>query len=336
MDDRNTRPQTISTDPAPVSTAPQTAVGTQRASKRPLRGMLLAAGAAAVILIVLLVTVLANRHPTTTRAHIATPTAFPTQTIVQVVQSALLKSGTLTWGSDASVGAPDSFADPAHPETITGLDAAFIGALTQRLHLQSQFISVPWTQFPQQLQGKKIDLFADGVVTTDIPANDAVFTAPYMITSTEIVLRSGDTRFKDLTDLKGHQVGVLKDDRGAAVAQGATDLQIQTYDSTLPFEALAAGRIDAVIVSAPLAQWYGAHDALKRFSVLQWEIQPAPVAIALPVSGAHTQVLQNVINQEINMMAQDGTLAKLLTQWGMTDPLQECVTMPKTTKQDCP
>lgn len=300
----------------------------QRGKRR--HGALLAFVAVIVALAVVLVAVIVhNNAGKTTRRG----TLRPSQ--AQLLQAALRTSGTLTWGSDPALGAPAVFVDPAHPQAVTGFDADLVAALAQRLHLQAQFTPVTWTSFPQALQSHAIDIFADGVVPADIPPNDATFSSPYLITSTVLVVRNGDTRFTDLKSLDGHPVGVVTGDRGVALAQTDTHLLVQAYDHILPFEALASGRIDAVIISSPLAQWYGARDSLKRFMVLPQAYDPAPVALALAINGAHSHDLNAILSQTLRDMAQDGSLTQILQRWGMTDPLQQCIVAP-TKAQGCP
>ncbi len=305
-----------------------------RRLQRNRRGLLIVLAGLAVLVVVSAAILVLNETGTT-------------QDQQQILQAALIKSGTLTWGDDVTLGAPGIYADPAHAQTPTsgatppggsaplapappasGLDADLIAALAQHLHLHAQFAPVAWAQFPQALQARSIDLFAGDVVTTDTPRADAIFTSPYLIMSTAIVVRAGDTRFTDLKSLEGHVVGVMAGDPGVALAQSDTHLQMQNFGRILPFDALASGRIDAVLINSPFAEWYGARDALKRFAVLPHEYNPAPVALALAPATPHANDLRAVFSQTLRDMAQDGTLAQILQHWGLTDPLQQCITAP--------
>ncbi|HKD75095.1 MAG TPA: ABC transporter substrate-binding protein [Ktedonobacterales bacterium] len=286
------------------------------------RGVLIALAGLAVLVVVSAAILVLNQTDTT-------------QDQQHILQTALIKPGMLMWGGDTTLGAPGAYVDPARPQTPAGLDADLITALAQRLHLQAQFAPVVWAQFPRALQSRTIDLFAGDVVTTTIPKADAIFTSPYLIMSTAIVVRAGDTRFTDLKSLEGHLVGVISGDPGVTLAKSDAHVQVQNFGRILPFDALASGRIDAVIINSSFAQWYGARDALKRFVVLPHEYDPAPVALALAPSAPHASDLRAIFSQTLSEMAQDGTLAQILQHWGLTDPLQQCITAP-TKATGCP
>lgn len=256
------------------------------------------------------------------------PNAPITADQATILQESLMTKDTLTWGGDAALGAPNVFVDPAHPTEVTGFEADLMAAIAARLHLHLHFIQTPWEQFPQTLNVRTVDVFADDVASSAVPGGVALFTQPYYMTTDEIVVRASDTRFASLAALAGHPVGVVAGDHAVATVQANHAIQMVTYAQVLPFEALAAGRIDAIVVSAPLARWYSTNDALKRFRILPFELSPSPVAMALSSSFTHAPALRDLLSATLATLRCDGTLSKLLTKWGLANGLQTLVTKP--------
>lgn len=251
------------------------------------------------------------------------------------LRQALIASGTIAWGDDVALGDPFLAADLQHPQQVTGLDADLLTAIAQSYHLSAAYHQIAWDQFPQALRSRTIDLYAGGIEVPTIPPADAVFTRPYLLISDEIVVRAGDTSFTDLASLRGHIVGVVQGDRAAATVKADPRIIMQPF-SVLPFEALADGRVDAVVVSSPIARWYVAHDALKRFAILEPEYHIAPVALALSPIGSQTPALHTAFDQSLDQMAADGTLLALLKHWDFDNPLQTCIASARPPTTGCP
>lgn len=249
------------------------------------------------------------------------------------LKAALIKPGTLIWGADATLGAPYVFAAPDDPSGMKGVEVDFMAALAKRLGVKLQFSQVAWASFPQALNGRTIDVFANDTAITGVPTGTALFADPYLMMANKIVTRAGDTRFTDLASLEGRPVGVITGDRGAAVVKTDPQIQAIEYADTLPFEALAAGRLDAVVVSGGIAQWYGANDTQKRFTVLTPSLASAPIAIALAPTAAHALSLRDLISAAEQAMRCDGTMKKILDTWHMTDAAQ--IWAPSGKGSDC-
>ena len=58
-------------------------------------------------------------------------------------------------------------------------------------------------------------------------------------------------------------------------------INIQTNDTPTPFDDLAAGRVDAMFLDTPIAQWYGANDFDKRFKIVGGDLNPGYYGIAV-------------------------------------------------------
>jgi polar amino acid transport system substrate-binding protein len=273
-----------------------------------LAGFLVAAGLAFTAIVV----VQQRPQATVPRATVVTPSPTPGLPALLVAPPAL------TWGGDATLGAPQVFADPQHPSQVQGLEADLIAAIAKRLHLRAQFQQVAWEDFPRALHSRQIDLFADDVIPSELPQGVAIYTPPYLMMTDAIVVRAGDTRFTDLTSLTHHQVGIITGDRAAGDLAAYPAVTVVAFTNTLPFEELAAGRIDAVVVSAPLAGWYGTRDAQQRFTVLPATLHPAPVTLALAISHAQSFALRPHIAAALAAMRCDGSLKAILTKWGLT------------------
>jgi polar amino acid transport system substrate-binding protein len=275
-----------------------------------------------IVVAVGLAVVLGPKAATQTATVAVGPTPTPN------LPALLITAQTLTWGGDATLGAPFVSVDPAHPGTVVGLDVDIVTAIATRLHLKPQFKQIAWSAFPRALHSRSIDLFADGLIPSELPKGVAIYTAPTFLTSDEIVVRAGDTRFATLQSLEHHQVGIVTGDRAAGDVTADKAITAVPFTGQLPFEALATGLIDAVVISAPLARWFGTLDPLHRFTVLAVDLRPAPVAMALAISHTQSFALRDLISQTLHSMRCDGSLEKILAKWGLTSRLQQWFAIP--------
>lgn len=237
----------------------------------------------------------------------------------------LLQKGTLTWGSDTSIGEPFLVPDPNNANSVAGIEVDIMNAIALRLHLQAmKFVQIPWSQMPQALHNHTVDLYIAPIRPDMIPAGNATLTLPFMMTGDAVIMRTGDTRFTDLKSLQGAQVGFVSGNVDPAIIAAATPVAYQE----IPTEALAAGRIDAILMSAPLADWYAGGDPQHRFQILPAESALTTLSMALPPQGKLHDVLNQLINQALITMIYDGSLKTIDAKWHITDTAQNCLLSP--------
>jgi His/Glu/Gln/Arg/opine family amino acid ABC transporter permease subunit len=228
----------------------------------------------------------------------------------------------LRWGGDAEGGAPYVEADPLDPSVMRGFDVEVADQIAKGLGRKAQFVQVAWSSIDQSVERGDYDIGMSGV--EDTPARRArhATTIPYFEFREVLAVRPEDsTRYRVLADLAGHRVGTL----GATMAYDIVlDAQRRygvvpvSYDDDVhPYEDLAAGRLDGVLLDHIIAQ-----RSLTRTG--GFIIQPEPAAIGhyVGVLAAANTALRDSINQVLKARMADGTLEEIFRRWGVWDPSQ--------------
>ena len=225
----------------------------------------------------------------------------------------------LRWGGDAEGGAPFVEADPADPARVRGFDVEIAGALAKGLGRTPQFVQVAYQSIDQSAQRGDFDIGLSGV--EDMPARRAALsvTVPYFEFREVLVVRASEAgRFRTLADFRGRRVGTLSGTMAyeillkARAEQGV--LPVSYDDDVHPYEDLARGRLDAVLLDHVLAA-----RSLKRVPGLT--ILPETVATGryVGVLAKENTALRDAIDGLLKEMMRDGTLRKIFEKWNVWD-----------------
>ena len=220
----------------------------------------------------------------------------------------------LRWGGDAEGGAPFVEADPADPARVRGFDVEIAGALAKGLGRTPQFVQVAYQSIDQSAQRGDFDIGLSGV--EDTPARRAALsvTLPYFEFREVLAVRASEAgRFRTLADFRGRRVGTLSGTIAWEIllkARAEQGIQPVSYDDDVhPYEDLARGRLDAVLLDHILAA-----RSLKRVSGLA--ILPQTVA-----TGRYVGVLakENAPLRD----AIDALLKGMMRDWDAPEDLRE-------------
>ncbi|MCS7182384.1 MAG: ABC transporter substrate-binding protein/permease [Thermoanaerobaculum sp.] len=240
---------------------------------------------------------------------------------VVLVGVALAEEKPLIWGADAEGGAPYIFYDPSRPGQLTGFEVDLIRALEARLRRRIQFRQYDFKRLVEGLERGDLDLAMNGLEVTQDRALRVRFTRPYYVFRLQLVVRRGDERCRNLSACaaSGGVVGTLEN---TAASRLLSNLGVRTllYDSQVtPFEDLALGRLDAVLLDVPII----------RAFLLSW---PSLEAVDPPVAGRgyyaiavrpQDEELARQLNQALDALAAEGELQAILGRWGLWDQGQE-------------
>jgi polar amino acid transport system substrate-binding protein len=224
---------------------------------------------------------------------------------------------TLRWAADAQSGAPYVFHDPLPPNQLTGYEADIVTALAARLHRTPVFMQNDWDGLIPGLQRGLYDMVIDGLEIT--PEHSAVvdFSTPYYTTYEQLVVRRGDTRWNSLAALANRPIGTLKASVGERILQARPGANVHAYDEeTDAYADLANGRLDAVLLDAPIALYYAAPDP--RLVLVGAPIGRLQYGIAV-VRG--NTALLGPIDAALAAMRSDGTLRRIFQRWNLWSPL---------------
>ena len=228
----------------------------------------------------------------------------------------------LRWGGDAEGGAPFVEADPADPTKVRGFDVEVVEALAKGLGRTPQFVQVAYQTIDQSVQRGDFDIGMSGMEETPSRRAALSVTLPYFEFREVLAVRSADAgRIHTLADLKGRKVGTLSGTIAydmLLAAQAVHGLVTVSYDDDVhPYEDLARGRLDAVLLDHVLAA-----RSLKRVRGLA--IVPFAVATGhyVGVLAKENVALRDRIDVLLKGMMQDGTLRKIFEKWNVWDEEQ--------------
>lgn len=228
----------------------------------------------------------------------------------------------LRWGGDAEGGAPFVEADPADPTRVRGFDVEIAEALAKGLGRTPRFVQVAYQTIDQSVQRGDFDIGMSGMEDTPARRGALSVTLPYFEFREVLGVRAPDTgRFRTLADLRGHRVGTLSGTLAydtLVAAQAAHSLVTVSYDDDVhPYEDLARGRVDAVLLDHVLAA-----RSVKRVAGLA--IQPGAIATGhyVGVLAKENAALRDAIDGLLKEKMRDGTLRKIFERWNVWDDEQ--------------
>ena len=222
----------------------------------------------------------------------------------------------LRWASDASSGAPYVFHDPSDPSRLTGYETDLVTALAAHLGQTPVFVQNDWDGLIPGLRRGLYDVVIDGIEITPEHRAAVDFSTPYYRTAERIAVRRDAVGLDGIAALRGHVVGTLKDTLSQRLLEQAGGIALRSYDDeTNAYSDLADGRLDAVMLDAPIAQYYAVPDPRLR-------LVGAPIGV-LSYGIAIRQgrdALRARIDAGLEAMRRDGELARILQRWALWTP----------------
>ncbi|MEO8585949.1 MAG: ABC transporter substrate-binding protein/permease [Acidobacteriota bacterium] len=229
----------------------------------------------------------------------------------------------LRWGGDAEGGAPFVEADPADPGKLRGFDVEIASSLAEGLGRRSQFVQVAYQTIDQSVARGDFEIGMSGVEDTPQRREALALTIPYFEFREVLAVRAADTgRFRSVADLRGRRVGTLAGtiawDLLAASEKTDGIVPVSYDDDVHPYEDLAKGRLDAVLLDHVLAA-----RSVRRVAGLA--IQPATIATGryVGVLAKENAGLRDRIDSILREKMRDGTLRKIFEKWNVWDGEQE-------------
>ena len=132
---------------------------------------------------------------------------------------------------------------------LTGFDVEIGRAIAARLGVKAEFSTTEWSGILAGLQAGKYDIIVNQVAATDKRRETFDFSAPYVISYPQLIVRANETRkLETAADLKGKKIGVGQGSNYADLAKGIEGAEVRTYPGAPEYlQDLATGRIDAAI-----------------------------------------------------------------------------------------
>ena len=214
---------------------------------------------------------------------------------------------------------PFSFVD--ENGKLTGFEVQLSEALAKELGVKVKLQSTPWAGILAALESKRLDVVVNQVTISDERKKKYDFSKPYTVSGIQaVVAKKNADSIKQASDLAGEKVGMglgtnyeqwLKDNVPTAV--------VKTYDDDpTKYQDLRVGRIDAILV-----------DRLAAFDLINKTNETLALAgeafsrqeAGIAVRKGEPELLK-ALDDALDKLRADGTLAKLSKQWFNADVTQ--------------
>lgn len=244
---------------------------------------------------------------------------IPTQSDTGNTLEKIKKRGFLLWGSDAEGGAPYAFPDPKDPSRLIGFEVDLAEAIARELGVKARQSQNAWDSLIPALKRGDFDMVMNGIEITPQRQAEVLFSLPYYIYTEQLVVRKEETKIKDINDLKGKKVGTLS----GAVAQdiltnlGGVDVKIYS-GQVEPYEDLALGRLDAVLLDLPIAAYYA-----KPNPKLKYTGNPVGEGFYGIAIRKDDDELKKKIDEILIKLLKSGELKKIYEKWDLWNDTQE-------------
>lgn len=265
----------------------------------------------------------------------STTTAGATPGVQKIESKGLKVPGLFQWGSTSDGGAPYVFQDPKNPTQLVGFEVEIAAAIAKLLGVKAKQIETDYAQLEQALSANKFDVVMNGWEITEDRKKTEIFSQPYYRYGQQIVVRANDARFSKLTgqdtlslkNLEGYTVGTGASYKAAEILATDTKIKLKTYDPDLPFNDLALGRIDAVLIDLPIVTYYvlgigQGGQANAKLKPVGKPFETSDYVIGYNKSNSNAAVLQKEVDQAITQIKNDGTLHQILQRWSLWNDQQ--------------
>lgn len=207
-----------------------------------------------------------------------------------------------------------------HDETdaLVGYDVEVATNIAERIGVTVDFVEGEWDGLLAGLEAGRYDIMVNGVDVTPDRAEKYDFSEPYAYNRTAVIVLAENDDIHYMEDLNGKQTANTISSTYAEIAEkyGATVTGVDDLNQTM--ELLLSERIDATLnAEVTYYDYMKAHpDAPLKIAA----IDPEVTNVAIPMrKGEETTRLRGAINDALNEMAQDGTLAALSEKYFDTD-----------------
>jgi polar amino acid transport system substrate-binding protein len=197
---------------------------------------------------------------------------------------------------------------------LVGFDIDAAEEAGRRLGIKIVWQPTAWEGVINSLNSNKFDAIWNGMTITEDRAKQVLFTKPYMMDGQIALVRMDEKNLKQLTDLGGKNIGVQAGSSAveAAKALPAAPAQVREYDDNpKAFLDLESGRLDAVVADNLSGLYFTAAQPGK-YKSLPGFITKEPFGVAFRKDDVS---LRDKIQEAIDAMIADGTMAKISIKW---------------------
>lgn len=203
-------------------------------------------------------------------------------------------------------------------DQLVGFDIEVAQKVAEKLGVKATFVEGEWDGLLAGVDGGRYDSMANGVEITEERAQKYDFSDPYCYIRTAVIVKSDDDSINSFEDLNGKTTANTISSTYATLAEsyGAKTTGVDDLNQTI--ELLLNGRVDATLnAEVTYFDYLKEHpDANIKIAALTNDASQ----VAFPVrKGDETATLREALNQAINELREDGTIAEISEKYFGTD-----------------
>ena len=238
--------------------------------------------------------------------------------MAETALEAIQAKGTLTIATEGC-WSPWTYHD--ENDVLTGFDIEIGALIAEGLGVKADFQEVPWESILVGVDTGAFDIACNGVGYTEERAEKFFFSDPYVYTEAVLVVRADNEEIKSLEDLKGRKTSNSPNSTYALKAEemGATVDYVDTLGETMMM--VIDGRVEATINAKGSVDDYLSEHPDAEIKVVQ-VFAGEPVCYPIK-KGEESETLLNAINEILNELRENGTLAELSVKYFGEDLTKE-------------
>lgn len=196
-----------------------------------------------------------------------------------------------------------------------GWDYDALAEICRRLNCKPDFKEIAWDGMITAVGQKQFDMASDGITITDDRKKTVDFSEGYIAVDQRVMVRSDETRWKTVDDLRGQPGIKIATQKGTTNYDEAIKLvpenQVVGFDAFGDVvQALLSKDVDAVVIDDTAGQGYIGANAPK-LKLLDGKLLSQDLGFIFPKGSD----LVAPVNAAIDAMRADGTLAALQAKW---------------------
>ena len=192
---------------------------------------------------------------------------------------------------------------------IDGIDPEIVRRIALRLGYDVEIQDMSFDSVIAAVQSGKADIAASGITVTEERKKQVHFTTPYVIAK-QVIIVPEDSPIKSVSDLKGKRIGVQHGTTGDLYVTEKIQEPERYAHGPVAVAAVAAGKLDAVIVDGEPAGVYV--QQRKNLKILSEPLTYEEYAFAI---GKHNPQLLKEFNRELSKMKSSGELKDIIAYY---------------------
>ncbi len=229
----------------------------------------------------------------------------------------VMDAGKLVLGLDPTFK-PMGYTD--ENDQIVGFDIDIAEEVCSRMGIKLETCSVNWTTKEEDLNAGTIDCIWNGLSISDERKQVMLMSEPYM-NNDMIFVVNDKSEIQSLSDLAGLKIGVqngstaqeILEESDVVVKDGAVVMGLGTNVEAL--QQMELNMVDAVFLDSVVANYEIASTG-KAYRILDEGLQSEQYAVGFKLG---SEALCDKIEEELKEMTEDGTMAKISTEWFGSD-----------------